>query len=107
LELSLVDAVVRNFAEHGEATLDRVRIEDPATYMRLAAGLLPRETNINVRSDLGIDSLMARMRELAARAATRIPGHDAGSPPVIDSEPVNGVGDSVRLPARKTSPGDN
>jgi hypothetical protein len=107
LEMNLVDSVVRHFAENGDAAIERVYREDPSTYLRLAAGLLPRETNINVRSDFGIDSLMARMRELAARAATRIPGHDAGSAPVLDQEPVNGVGDPVRIPARKTSSGDH
>jgi hypothetical protein len=107
LEMNLVDSVVRHFSANGDEAIERVYREDPSTYLRLAAGLLPREMNVNVRSDLGVDTLMARMRELAARAATRIPGHDAGSAPVIDQEPTNGVGDSVRLPARKTSPGDH
>jgi hypothetical protein len=107
LELALVDAVVRDFAEHGETTIERVRQEDPATYMRIAAGLLPKDVNVNVRSDLGIDSLVQRVRELAARGAGRAEAPVARIPQIIDQEPTNGVGDSVRLPARKTSPGDH
>jgi hypothetical protein len=103
LEQTFVDAVVRNFALHGEETIERVRQEDPSTYLRVAAGLLPREMNVNVRSDLGIDTFVQRVRELAARGAGRNAGDVARIPPTIDQEPTNGVGDHLRLPPGKPS----
>jgi hypothetical protein len=107
LEAALVDSVVRHFAEKGDEAIERVWRDDPSTYLRIAAGLLPREMNVNVRSDLGIDTLVQRVRELAARGAGRAQADVARIPPVIDQEPVNGVGDPVRIPPGKTSPGDH
>jgi hypothetical protein len=105
--MNLVDSVVRHFAEKGDEAIERVWRDDPSTYLRIAAGLLPRETNINVRSDFGIDTLVQRVRELAARGAGRAQAPVARVPTIIDQEPTNGVGDSVRLPAGKTSQGDH
>jgi hypothetical protein len=68
LEMRLVDSVVRDFAEHGERVIERVREEDPATYLRIAAGLLPKELHVNVAHDLSIESFAERFKDLIARA---------------------------------------
>jgi hypothetical protein len=59
---------VRDFAEHGERVIERVREEDPATYLRIAAGLLPKELHVNVAHDLSIESFAERFKDLIARA---------------------------------------
>jgi AcrR family transcriptional regulator len=68
LERELVAAVVRNFELYGEETIERVRQEDPATYLRVAAGLLPKELHVNVAHDLSIESFAERFKDLIARA---------------------------------------
>lgn len=46
------EAMVADFAadwnEHGAAVLERVRMTDPATYLRVAAVLVPKELNVAV-----------------------------------------------------------
>jgi hypothetical protein len=98
LERALVDAVVRNFELYGEETIERVRQEDPATYLRVAAGLLPKELHVNVSHDLSVESFAERFRDLVARAgkAAQIPSNDGVCKtldlkpnPVDDDEPSN------------------
>ncbi len=62
---AFVSALHDDFAEHGVAALAKVREDDPATYMRVIAGLLPKEFKIETTSDLTDEQLDARIRTLA------------------------------------------
>jgi hypothetical protein len=46
LGLLFVNALCEDFERHGAEALRRVREEDPATYMRVVASILPRELEI-------------------------------------------------------------
>jgi len=51
------DAFVRDlhddWRKHGKAALAACRKEEPATYVRVVAGLLPKETNANLNMNAG------------------------------------------------------
>ena len=40
---AFLTAMAKDFAESGIATIEKVRLEDPSTYVRVIAGLLPKE----------------------------------------------------------------
>ena len=42
-----------DFEEHGVAAIQRVRLNDPSTYMRVCAALIPKEMKIEQVSDVG------------------------------------------------------
>jgi hypothetical protein len=63
---AFVSALHDDFAEHGVGALAKVREEDPAAYMRVIAGLLPKEFKIETTSDLTDEQLDARIRTLAS-----------------------------------------
>jgi hypothetical protein len=68
LEVALVDAVVKHFEKKGKVAIERVYRDDPSTYLRIAAGLLPKELHVNVAHDLSIESFAERFKDLIARA---------------------------------------
>jgi hypothetical protein len=39
----VIAALARNFKQHGESAIDALRQNNPATYMRLVAALLPKD----------------------------------------------------------------
>jgi hypothetical protein len=41
-----------DFEQHGRAVIEKVRLEQPATYLRIAADLLPRESTLDVNVDI-------------------------------------------------------
>jgi hypothetical protein len=85
LEFALVDAVVRDFEKHGVAAIERVREDDPSTYLRIAAGLLPKELHVNVAHDLSIESFAERFKDLIARATGKpLPLLEAAQSPTND-----------------------
>lgn len=40
---AFINAVLTDFEAHGVGAIEKVRIEDPSTYVRVIAGLLPKE----------------------------------------------------------------
>lgn len=63
---AFVAALHDDFEQHGVAALAEVREKDPAAYMRVIAGLLPKEFKIETTSDLTDEQLDARIRTLAS-----------------------------------------
>lgn len=59
-----IQAVYADFMDHGAAAVRHVRENDPSTYIRVIAGILPKEMNINTTSALSDAELDARIREL-------------------------------------------
>jgi len=63
---AFVAALHDDFEQHGVQALAEVREKDPAAYMRVIAGLLPKEFKIETTSDLTDEQLDARIRTLAS-----------------------------------------
>jgi hypothetical protein len=63
---AFLDALANDFAEHGVETIARVRNEKPDQYLKVIAGLLPKDINIrtNDLDALSDDELLNRIREL-------------------------------------------
>src|SRR5215210_5488649 len=52
-----IAALYADFQEHGPATIERAREQDPAAYLRIIAGLLPKEVKIEDLRDLTDEQL--------------------------------------------------
>ncbi len=52
LSEQFLDALCRDFDEYGVAALKTVRENDPATYVRTAASLIPKEARLEIANDL-------------------------------------------------------
>jgi hypothetical protein len=48
ISTALLEAIAKDFAEHGEEVVKITRIEKPVEYLRIVASLLPRELEITV-----------------------------------------------------------
>lgn len=44
---AFIDDFMKDWEENGAEVLQRTRSEDPATYLRVAASIIPKELNIN------------------------------------------------------------
>src|SRR5262245_55117021 len=82
---------------HGAAVIERVRQEQPAVYVKVVAGLLPRDLNLNVNNldHLADAQLLARLRSLTEQAAPLLAtldgdGHDP-------TPAINDLCESVRF----------
>jgi hypothetical protein len=57
----VIEAFFQDWSEHGPSVLARVREDDPSTYLRITAGLIPRrlehELSGKDRGPIGIDLL--------------------------------------------------
>ena len=55
----------RGFAKHGPAVIEKVRTDKPDVYLKVIAGLLPKDVNLNVRplDELTDEQLMARLAQ--------------------------------------------
>ena len=56
-----------DWEEHGEEVLSRCRIQKPDAYLKVVAGLLPKQLNVKIDpfEELSDDELNRRIRELA------------------------------------------
>src|ERR1700730_7891019 len=75
LSNALLSALAEDFEVHGPTVIKIVRIEEPATYLRVIASLLPKEFAINDAklgdmSDEEISALLATVREMRAQTAS-------------------------------------
>ncbi len=60
-------SLCEDFEVHGEAVLETVRINDPSTYLRVTASLLPKQTEIGITNNLQNltdDQLMNKIKTL-------------------------------------------
>ena len=48
---AFIDDLTRDWREHGLDALQRAREERPAEYVRMVAGLLPKEAKVSVETD--------------------------------------------------------
>jgi hypothetical protein len=66
-----IQALAEDFERHGAAVIERVRQEQPAVYIKVVAGLLPKDLNLNVNNldSLSDEQLLTRLRALTKQAA--------------------------------------
>src|SRR5262245_29796056 len=68
ISTALLEAIGRDFEEHGEETVRITRVERPVEYLRIVASLLPRELEVTIGplqeiSDQELELLIERARE--------------------------------------------
>jgi hypothetical protein len=66
-----IQALAADFEKHGAETIERVRVQSPAAYLKVVASLLPKDVNLNVNNldSLTDEQLLARLRRLTQEAA--------------------------------------
>jgi hypothetical protein len=90
LSHTFLEALQKDFAEHGEEAIKICRIERPAEYCKMVAGLLPRELDISHNTLTEIDDeqltgfieyirlqLEQRTRSIESRADAEADGRSA------------------------------
>ena len=89
LQRKYFDALLADFAVHGEAAIRIMRIEEPSQYIRVIASLMPKEFTVsdNALGDLSDEDL----QQLLARAQAMLK--------IIDVTP-----EKAELPAPKVKP---
>lgn len=72
---AFLKALQQDFAEHGAAVIERVRLTKPDAYLRIIAYLLPRDVNLNVDpfEDLTDADLIQRIRTLNSALELHFP----------------------------------
>jgi hypothetical protein len=63
---AFIEALHADFQEEGVVAIQNMRTNDPGGYVRVIAGLLPKEFKIETTSDLTDEQLDARIRALAS-----------------------------------------
>jgi hypothetical protein len=59
LSESFIDALAADFAKNGVAAIEKVRADDPSTYLRTIASLVPKEIGLNADGGLQIKIVRA------------------------------------------------
>ena len=81
LSEAFVEALAADFEQHGAATIERVRAEKPEQYLKVIAGLLPKDLNVRVTDDLEAmtdDEVIRRIRELDGALQEYLAPSDSG-----------------------------
>ncbi len=70
----LIEALERDFQEHGEEAVKIARIERPVEYLKIIASVIPKEFSLedNRLNDLNDDELEILINELRAKLRTAI-----------------------------------
>lgn len=64
LGIGFIAALIDDFEANGAAAIERMRLSDPAAYVRIVASLLPREVKDDSTIHLSDEQLDARIRQL-------------------------------------------
>jgi hypothetical protein len=82
---AFLEAMQKDFDEHGEETIATVRENKPDQYLKVIASILPKDLNVNVNHlhEMSDDELLNQMRQLDATirpflAARSASGTDEG-----------------------------
>ncbi len=68
------EALYHDFLEHGPAVIVEVRENDPSTYLKIIASLVPKESKINVGIGFG-EQLAAMLERMQDAKPAVIDGH--------------------------------
>jgi hypothetical protein len=64
-----LQAVAEDFEKHGKEALKTVREEDPSTYLRVVAQIIPKETDLTVKGD---DAFVALWQKVSSGALAEL-----------------------------------
>ena len=67
LEHAFLDDIAKDWKEHGKAAIVAARQDDPATYLKVVASLLPKDVNINA----DLSEAFVRMLDVISNDAAR------------------------------------
>ncbi len=85
---NFIQALYNDFDSHGVEAIQRVRADDPSTYVRVIAGLLPKELEIKrPLADLTDDELVNAVTLIRAAIAGNSDEHGNGASPKSGGEP--------------------
>jgi hypothetical protein len=85
---AFVQALADDFSEHGIAAVERVRVQEPATYLKIIGNTLPREvlmTALSVNANFDLSDMEDAKGYLAAYRYAR--DRIGAEPPMIDLNP--------------------
>src|SRR5262249_54885607 len=81
LSASFLEALAETFEEGGKEAVRKVRDEDPSTYVRVFASLLPKEVEVSTHeSNLTDEQLEALYTEMLAELDRRAKAGSEGQP---------------------------
>jgi hypothetical protein len=98
LSEAVICAFLRDFREHGQRAIAKVRRTQPAAYLKLAVLLVPREHKVeqtNTYENLTTDQIEAYIAEIQDRLDRRAAGDQAK---LIDGEPVESTAAATTTP---------
>ena len=78
---AFIQDMFADWVEHGVETIRRVREERPQDYLKVTASLLPKQVQIENKSDMSDDELDQRIRQLVDAVDFKNP---TGPPPKAD-----------------------
>lgn len=79
LNAAFTKALAKDFGEHGEQAIQRAREEDPIGYVRVLAGLLPKEIEVkNSLDEISDEQLDAAITAVKSILAAQQAPEDAG-----------------------------
>jgi hypothetical protein len=64
IETSMLEAIARDFEEHGEEAIRIARIERPTEYLKLVASLLPREVEKSIDGQVHVTHQIETIRRV-------------------------------------------
>lgn len=76
LSEAFLDALCADFDVHGPAVIERVRLEEPAAYLRTVASIMPKRVEVEAGDDLRHLSdaqLVTMIEQCAERNGVEIP----------------------------------
>ena len=78
----------RDWQEHGAQVIETVRENDPSTYLKVVAGLMPRDLTLNVGLSDQLGAMLEQMQENASNVT-----HDVTHDEVINGKAriINGL----------------
>lgn len=88
---AFVEAMLKDFEEHGEAVIQNVRTEKPDQYLKVIASILPKELNVTTNrvEEMSDDELAAGIAALQSILAAS--GARAGDEAPAGPKPPQGV----------------
>lgn len=97
-------AMADDFEKHGADVIAKVRTEEPAKYLQIAADLLPRHAQLDVTMDYAgaqsVDDVLRLMRDDFGEAAVllvqQILDAEPDAPKVIEHKPQSDVAASLK-----------
>ncbi len=60
---TFLEDLYRDWREHGAQTIETVRANDPGAYLKIVAGLIPREMQLNIGLGEQLGAMLERMQE--------------------------------------------